>query len=305
MDRTCSGFLSPIMWYSISKKFLTTLKQQEHSLAVQKSGKTPSVYRVQVLDRAISILNLLAETNQGVGLGDIAHAIGVPKSTAHRILMNLESERMVDRDPVSGRYRLGLRLFELGSLAVARFSIRDRAVQYLEALVRETDETSHLCVLEDGEVLYLDKLESNRSVRLTSRIGLRNPVHCTGVGKVMMAYLDDAEVEEIVQRRGLARFTSKTITTLAELRIELAKVREQGYAVDDEEHEEDVRCVAAVVRDHQGRPAAAMSVAAPSFRIPPERIPVFAKSICKAAQQLSRDIGFKADFSEVSAVAAG
>lgn len=272
---------------------------------MQKSGKTPSVYRVQVLDRAISILNLLAETNQGVGLGDIAHAIGVPKSTAHRILMNLESERMVDRDPVSGRYRLGLRLFELGSLAVARFSIRDRAVQYLEALVRETDETSHLCVLEDGEVLYLDKLESNRSVRLTSRIGLRNPVHCTGVGKVMMAYLDDAEVEEIVQRRGLARFTSKTITTLAELRIELAKVREQGYAVDDEEHEEDVRCVAAVVRDHQGRPAAAMSVAAPSFRIPPERIPVFAKSICKAAQQLSRDIGFKADFSEVSAVAAG
>ena len=227
-------------------------------------------------------------------MGEIAQAIGVPKSTAHRILMNLEAERMVERDPLTGRYRLGLRLFELGSLAVARFNIRDRAVQYLETLVRETDETAHLCVLDGGEVLYLDKIESSRTVRLTSRIGLRNPVHCTGVGKVMLAYLDDGEVEEIVQRQGLARFTDKTIVTLAELRVELNKVRGQGYAVDDEEHEADVRCVAAVVRDHEGRPAAAMSVAAPSFRISMERVPAFAKAVCKAAEELSRELGYSA-----------
>jgi DNA-binding IclR family transcriptional regulator len=277
--------------------------QLSHSLAVPKGSKTSSAYRVQVLDRAISILNLLADTRQGAGLGDIADGIGVPKSTAHRIVMNLEAERMVERDPISGRYRLGLRLFELGSLAVARFNIRDRAVQYLEALVRETDETAHLCVLEGGEVLYLDKLESSRTVRLTSRIGLRNPAHCTGVGKAIMAYLNDSEVEEIVQRRGLTRFTSKTITTLAELRLELEKVRELGYAVDDEEHEEDVRCVAAVVRDHEGRPAAAISVAAPSFRMPVEKLPVFAKAICKAAEQLSRELGYNAGTRELTIAA--
>lgn len=267
------------------------------------AGKTPSVYRVQVLDRAIGILNLLAVASQGSTLGEVADAISVPKSTAHRILMNLEAERMVERDPQNGRYRLGLRLFELGSLAVARFNIRDRAVQYLEAMVRETDETAHLCVLDAGEVLYLDKIESSRSVRLTSRIGLRNPVHCTGVGKVMMAYLDDAEVEEIVQRHGMARFTAKTITTLAEMRVELAKIREQGYAVDDEEHEADVRCVAAVVRDHEGKPAAAMSVAAPSFRISMERVPAFAQAICKAAQELSRELGYQAAARELVAAA--
>jgi DNA-binding IclR family transcriptional regulator len=270
---------------------------------VRNTSKTPSVYRVQVLDRAVAILNLLAETRQGIGLGEIASAMEVPKSTAHRILMNLESGRMVDRDPLTGRYRLGLRLFELGSLAVARFNIRDRAVHYLEMVVRETDETAHLCVLEDGEVLYLHKIESSRTVRLTSRIGLRNPAHCTGVGKAMLAWLDDSEVEEIVQRRGLSRFTSKTITTLAELRVELAKVRELGFAVDDEEHEVDVRCVAAVVRDHEGRPTAALSVAAPSFRIPKTRIPVFAKTICKAADELSRELGYSANSRDLNLVA--
>lgn len=268
--------------------------------AVPNPSKTPSVYRVQVLDRAIGVFNTLEAAKQGAGLGEIAESIGVPKSTAHRILMNLEAERLVERDPLTGKYRLGLRLFELGSLAVARFNIRDRAVQYLESLVRETDETAHLCVLDAGEVLYLDKIESSRTVRLTSRIGLRNPVHCTGVGKVMMAYLDDSEVEEIVQRHGLARFTQKTIVTLAELRVELTKVREQGYAVDDEEHEADVRCVAAVVRDHEGRPAAAVSVAAPSFRIDTERVPVFARAVCKAARELSQDLGFKATSRELT-----
>jgi DNA-binding IclR family transcriptional regulator len=156
-------------------------------------------------------------------------------------------------------------------------------------------------VLEGGEVLYLDKIEPSRTVRLSSRIGLRNPAHCTAVGKAMMAWLTDAEVENIVQRHGMRRFTTKTLTTLAELRAELAKIREIGYAVDDEEHEDDVRCVAAVVRDHAGLPAAAMSIAAPSFRIPREKVPVFAKTICKAAQELSREWGFNPATRELTA----
>ena len=240
----------------------------------------------------MAILNLLADAREGLSLGEVAERVEIHKSTAHRIIMNLEGQRMINRDPATGRYQLGLRLFELGSVAIAKFDIRERAREYLETLLRETQETVHLCVLDNGEVLYLDKIEPTRTVRLSSRIGLRNPAHCTAVGKAMMAWLSTAEVEQIVHKHGLRRFTSKTITTLAELRGELAKVREVGYAIDDEEHEDDVRCVAAVVRDHAGRPAAAMSIASPSFRIPLEKVPVFAKTICKATQALSREWGF-------------
>ena len=252
-----------------------------------------SVYRVQVLDRAVTILNVLMEAHEGVGLADIAIAAGVHKSTAHRIIMSLEGQRIIDRDPVTGKYRLGLRLFEFGSAAIAQFNIRDRARRFLETVVNEAGETVHLCVMDAGEVLYLDKVEPSRSIRMSSRIGLRNPAHCTAVGKAMMAWLSDPEVDAIVQRHGLRRFTATTITTLAELRAELVKVRERGYAVDDEEHEDGVRCVASVVRDHSGRPAAAMSISAPSFRIPMEKVSIFAETICKATQELSQEWGYE------------
>lgn len=259
---------------------------------VKRASPTSSVYRIQVLDRAIAILDVLAEAREGRSLADISAAVGVHKSTTHRIIMNLEGRRIIDRDPATGRYHLGLRLFELGSAAIAQFNIRDRARPYLERVVNETEETVHLCVMDAGEVLYVDKVEPSRSVRMTSRIGLRNPAHCTAVGKVMMAWLSDAEMEAIVARHGLRRFTANTITTLAGLRVELAKIRELGYALDDGEHEDGVRCVASVVRDHAGRPAAALSVSAPSFRMPRDKVPAFAKVICKVTQELSREWGY-------------
>jgi DNA-binding IclR family transcriptional regulator len=262
-------------------------------LAVRKQQKTSSVYRVQVLDRAVTILNILAEAREGVGLADVAIAAGVHKSTAHRIIMSLESQRLIARDPATSKYRLGLRLFELGSAAIAQFNIRDRARRFLEMVVNEAGETVHLCVMDAGEVLYLDKIEPVRSIRLSSRIGLRNPAHCTAVGKAMMAWLPETEVEAIAQRHGLRRFTPTTITTLAELRAEFIKIRACGYAVDDEEHEDGVRCIAAAVRDHSGRPAAAISISAPSFRIPREKLAIFATTICKAAQELSQEWGYE------------
>jgi DNA-binding IclR family transcriptional regulator len=262
-------------------------------MGVQKRKQVAAVYRVQVIDRAVTILGVLSGVRGGVGLAEIALAAKVHKSTAHRIIMSLESQRIIDRDPSTGKYRLGLRLFELGSAAIAQFNIRERARRFLEAVVNEAGETVHLCVLDAGEVLYLDKVEPSRSIRMTSRIGLRNPVHCTAVGKAMLAYLRDDEVNAIVQRHGLKRFTATTLTTLAELKADLDKIRKCGYAVDDEEHEEGVRCVASVVRDHSGRPAAAMSISAPSFRIPHGKVPVFARTICRATQELSKEWGFE------------
>jgi DNA-binding IclR family transcriptional regulator len=273
---------------------LFDLESVPMSKALRKvaSKKTRTPYRVQVLDRSLAILNALASTREDASLARIAEMVGVHKSTVHRIVLTLERERIIERHPETGHYRLGLRLFELGSLAVARFDIRDRGRIHLEKLVYDTEETGHLCVMDQGEVLYLDKLEPARSVRLSSSIGRRNPAHCTAVGKAIMAWMPESEVDAIIRKHGLARFTSKTLITPAELKSDLRVTRDRGYAIDDEEHEDGVRCVAAPVMDHFGLATAALSVSAPSFRITMAKVPVLAQSVSRAALDLSREWGF-------------
>src|SRR5262249_7691208 len=141
-------------------------------------------------------------------------------------------------------------------------------------------------------VLYLDKMEPARSVRMASRIGRRNPVHCTSVGKAILAHLTESEQDDILQKHGLRRLTAKTITTPAELKAEFKSIREHGYALDNEESEEGVRCVGAAVLDHTGRPVAAISISAPSFRVPIEKVPVVAEPVVRAARALSEELRF-------------
>lgn len=246
-----------------------------------------------MLDRALAILNALANVPRDASLVELADMVKLHKSTVHRLVMILEGYRVVERDQQTGRYHLGLRLFELGTIAVASFNIREKARSHLERIVYEVDETVHLCVLDAGEVLYLDKIEPSRSVRMASQIGRRNPAHCTAVGKAMLACLPEREVDDILRQHGLPRRTPKTITTPAEIKAELTAIRQRGYSVDNEEVEEGVRCVGAAVLDHAGRPLAAISVSAPAFRLPLEKVPVVAASICRAAQALSEESGYK------------
>jgi IclR family KDG regulon transcriptional repressor len=253
----------------------------------------PSLYKVQVLDRALAILDALARLREDASLAEVAAAVKLHKSSVHRLLMSLEKHRLVDRDPQTGRFRLGLRLFDLGTLAVARFNVRDRARTHLERLMYNSHETVHLCVLDNGEVLYLDKIEPDRTVRLSSTIGHRNGAHCTAVGKAMLAELAEAEVDAILRQHGMQRCTAKTLTTPAELKADLKLVRERGYAVDDEEHEEGVRCVAAAVKDYSGRPVAAMSVSGPSFRLALEKLPVVAALVVETVQALSLECWYR------------
>ena len=250
-----------------------------------------SPYKVQVIDRALAIIDALANARDDASLADLAEKVKLHKSTAHRLTSILERHRMVERDPESGRYRLGLRLFELGSIVMGRFNIRDRAHPHLERLLYEVNETVHLCTLDGGEVLYLDKMEPVRSVRMASRIGHRNPAHCTSVGKAMLAFLPESETDDILRQHGLKRFTAKTITTPAELKAQLKTIREKGYSIDNEEIEEGVRCIGAPVLDHTGRPIAAISVSAPSFRLPMDKVPAAAAAVSRAAQALSAEMG--------------
>ncbi len=260
---------------------------------MSESETKASPYKIQVLDRAVSIINAIAESRPDAGLAELAETAQLHKSTAHRILMILEGHRIVDRDPQTGRYRLGLRLFELGTIAVGSFNIRERARRHLERLLYEVDETVHLCVLDGGEVLYLDKFEPSRSVRMASRIGRRNPAHCTAVGKAMLAWLPERETDEILRKHGLQRLTQNTITTPAELKVELKRIRKRGYSIDNEEVEEGVRCVGAAILDHVGRPLAAISVSAPSFRMAMEKVEIVAGPVCRAAQRLSEESGYR------------
>ena len=252
-----------------------------------------SPYKVQVLDRALALIDALTKVRDGASLVELSEKVKLHKSTAHRLLSILERHRIVERDSESGRYRLGLRLFELGTIAMDRFNIRDRGRQHLEHLLEEVNETVHLCTLDAGEVLYLDKIEPARSVRMASYVGRRNPIHCTAVGKVILAHLSKPEQDEILQSCDFRRLTPKTITTPTELKAEFKSIRERGYALDNEETEQGLRCVGSAVLDRSGRPIAAISVSAPSFRLTMEKVPSVALAVTRAARALSEEIGFR------------
>jgi len=272
---------------------------------VPQSKTTASPYKVQVLDRALAALAILANSSSDCSLAELCPALKLHKSTVHRLMMVLEQHRLVVKNPETGRYRLGLRLYELGSRAIDGLDLRGRARPYLDRLQRQFGETVFFCVLDDGQVFYAEKVESQQSVRTACTVGSRAPAYCTAVGKAMLAELVEAEVIGIVRRWGLKAVTANTITTAAALRAELRAVRSRGYAIDDEEKEEGLRCVSAAVRGHSGKLFAAMSVSGPAFRMTKERVPEIGKAVMQAANELSAELGYQGVPLEVARRAVG
>jgi DNA-binding IclR family transcriptional regulator len=248
-------------------------------------------YKVQALDRAFAVLDLLGESETPMGLAQVASSLQLHKSTAHRFLMVLERHRMVERTG-SGKFRLGLRLFDFGNRAIEQYDLRDRAQPHLRRLVAETEETAHLCILEQTRVIYIDKIEPARSVRMITRIGSSNPVHCTSVGKAILAFLPEDRIADILRRTRFERLTHRTIATPEALRVEIEKTRRRGYAVDDEELEEGLRCIAVPVLDAQRLPVAAVSVSGPSFRVTAQKLPAIANQLLQCVRGISVDMGF-------------
>jgi DNA-binding IclR family transcriptional regulator len=246
-----------------------------------------------VLDRALAILQLLSAEGPDLSLGQISDRLELHKSTVHRLIMVLERHKLIERNSISGRFRLGLKLFELGTKAVSQLDLRERARPVLDQLVLETGETVHLGILDDGEVLYLDKIEPARSVRMASSVGRRNPAYCTAMGKAILAWLPEEQVESIVRKHGLKSMTANTITSFLELKAELTAIRERGYALDNEEIEEGVRCLGCVVRDFSNAPIAAISVSGPAFRLTREKVKSIAHPVVLAATALSAELGFR------------
>jgi len=257
-----------------------------------KGGVKDGTRGVQALDRALDILEALAAHRQPMRLVELSHQLGLHKSTVHRLVSSLARRRYVERDPETGRYRLGLKVFELGSRLFNSMELRQEARPLLQELVNQTLETAHLGILDEGQVVYIEKVESPQTVRMYSELGKRAPAHCTAMGKVLLAHLPEEELDRIIAMRGLTRYTSNTIVEVDQLKDHLRRVAAQGYAVDDTEHEEAIRCVAAPVRNYRGEVVAALSVSGPAVRLTRERIEEVAQMVRATAMRISRRLGF-------------
>lgn len=248
-------------------------------------------YRIQAIERAVAILNAFSVERPEFGVTELADELGLHKSTIHRFLVNLEHAGLVERSPRSGRYRLGLHILELSGLVMQQMSLWEEALPFLEGLVRDTGETGHLAVLDNGEAIYVERVETNRALRIPSAVGRGYPAHATSLGKVLLAHLSRDEVEDIATQRGLVRHTPQTIVDVVALHDELALVRELGYAVDNEEYDEGLRCIGAPIMDHTGGVVAALGVGGPVTRVTPERVDELAELVRRAATGLSRRLG--------------
>lgn len=270
------------------------MRQNRTSLAGRRGSvkDANSTYQVQVLDRAVAILQALLVGGE-LSLIEVSEQLDLHKSTVHRLLMVLERHRLVEKSPRNGKFALGLKLFEFGSAAVAGLDLRDRTRPYLEHLVFETGETTHLCVLDGGEVLYLDKVEPSRAVRVPSNVGRRNPAHCTAVGKVLLAFLPAEKLDDFIRKYGLRSYTPNTITNAMDVKHELGIVRERGYAIDNEEIEEGLICIGAPIWAYSGDVIASISIAGPAFRISAQKIPTLARLVMETAAKLSAELGFQ------------
>ena len=261
--------------------------------AVKRPKKPP--YKVQVLDRAINILEFIGKQSTGeAGLPELSAAMKLHKTTTHRIAHVLESRGLLRRGLDSNRYRLGLHLYDLGCQALDHVNIRDEARPIMTRVAFDVGETVHLALLDRAEVLYIERIEAQRSLTMGSKLGARNPVYCTSLGKAILAYLPENEVDQILAASRMEARTRNTITNVLALKRELERTRDRGYAIDDEEIEDGVRCIAAPILNTSNRSVAAVSVSGPSSRITPDRFQLIGKTMLKAAQELSTRIGRQA-----------
>jgi IclR family transcriptional regulator, acetate operon repressor len=246
---------------------------------------------VQSLTRALGLLNVLARHDQGLGLSDAAKETGLAVSTAHRLLSTLSHENFVCFDPERGVWMIGVQAFIVGSAFLRARELAGVARPIMRQLMEDSGETVNLAVEEGGEAIYVAQIECRKTMRAIARPGGRAAIHCSGVGKALLAAMSDDEVERIIAARGLAAATADTITTPAALRAELAAVRKRGFAIDHEENAIGLRCVAATVFDEHGKPIAAISISGPRARISDDLLMPLGEAVREAARQITAGLG--------------
>ena len=256
-----------------------------------QTGREPG--GVQSVERIFGIIEVLAAHPAGVGLQKLAAEAGLAKSTAHRLLASLIQLGYARQDSVTGQYRLTLKMFELSSGIVNSMDIMGVAKLHLERLAQRTGEAVHLVIRDAQDIVYIYKTESG-PMRMSSRVGLRSPLYCTGVGKAILATLPKAEVEEVWRKSRPRKLTDNTITELGALHSQLTTVRALGYAVDDEENELGIRCVAVAIPGPGGRADSAFSISGLAPYMTPERVRRIAALALETRGDILHDLGYAA-----------
>ena len=238
------------------------------------------------------IIDVIAFEQSALSLSELSQRLGIAKSTLHGLLSTLVNIRYLEQEQDTGRYKLGVQLFELGSQIANTWSEKTIAKSYMKKLVEETGETVHLGMLSNGEVLYVDKQEANSSIRIDTAPGAKLPLHCTGVGKVLLAYSDESEIEKILSSK-LNKYTDQTIDNAVALRKQLVEIRKVGYSFDNQEFVDGLRCVAAPIFDYQKKVIFALSISGPLSRMKQTEIMKYRDLLVNATKEISQKLGYR------------
>lgn len=260
---------------------------------MENSATAPKTQSVPALERALLILEHLAKSRHGATLSQLTRRLQLPKSTAHALLLTFERCGYAVRDEDSGRYRLGTRVYALANMALSGISLRDQAAPFLYKLMQETGLTVHLAILEQGEAVLIDRIEPPGALKVATWVGKRMGLHCTALGKALIAHLPEEEVAELVRRQGLLRHNENTIASVKRLRQACEAVQQGGYAVDDEEEEIGVRCIGAPVFNWKREVVAAISISGTTAQV--ENVPALASRVKETAMAVSHHLGLADD----------
>jgi DNA-binding IclR family transcriptional regulator len=255
------------------------------------------------VERTLLILEAAAQREGGMSNAEFSRKLKIPKSSASYILRTLEQHGYLRRNGEDGKYQLGMKVLTLSRAALGGVDVRELALPVMRHLVDRIHLTTHLAILDHGEAVYVEKVEAPGFIRINTWIGRRMEVHSTAVGKALLAFLEAAERDAILRKRGLTKLTTHTITTISRLTQELERVRQHGYAVDDEENSLGARCVGAPIFNSEGRIEAAVASTGTTSDVPRDAVPHVADMVKEAARRISHQIGYRGPYSKPTDVA--
>lgn len=244
------------------------------------------------LAKVVRVLDVFSTVERALSLAEICQRTGYPKSTTHRLLASMRACGLLDQDRERDRYRLGMKLFELGNVVLANMDLHREARPFLDALTRQTGQAVHLAVFDGHRAIVIHRADASPDKGQAATTIEQAPVHCTGVGKAILAFQPEPVMARVLAA-GLPRYADATITDPDRLRADLATTRLRGYALDDGEHQPGLRCVGAPIRDQSGRVTAAVSITGPAWRLPLSEIDSLAKVVMHSARAISLALGYR------------
>lgn len=245
---------------------------------------------VQALDRGLMILNALAKEGEAT-LTELSMKVGLPASSVHRLLMTLEKHGFSDFHEESQQWTIGVEAFRVGSTFLQRAKVVEAGREVMRALLDETGETVNIAIADQGDVVFVSQVETHQPIRAFFRLGTRGHMHASGIGKALMAEMSKDQVEQLLVRKGLPEFTPTTITSPDRLFAELAKIKQQGWALDDEERTRGMRCVASAIYNEFGEAIAGVSVSGPTVRMTDNEVARVWPKVQTAAAQITELMG--------------